>query len=152
MRRNGWTAVALMVGVLGLTACPAQDAPPAEQPAETPAPAPAEPMAGPPAALPEGVTQEMVAAGQQVYAQANCFTCHGQDGRGTALGPNMVNGTWIHVDAAQPLMPQLEAIIRTGVTQPREYPAPMPPMGGVQLSDEQVRNLAGYVASLVVGQ
>src|SRR5690625_4356270 len=110
------------------------------------APAPAEP-AGP---LPEGVTQEMVAAGKQVFeGNGICFTCHGMDGKGTALAPDLTGGNWLWVDpAAGDLLGQIEARIKEGVPQPKEAPAPMPPMGGAQLTDEQVRDVAAYVYTL----
>ncbi|HEY2403212.1 MAG TPA: hypothetical protein VGI23_22860, partial [Steroidobacteraceae bacterium] len=36
----------------------------------------------------------------------------------------------------------------SGVSQPKEYRSPMPPMGGAQLTAEQVSALAAYVWSL----
>jgi mono/diheme cytochrome c family protein len=38
--------------------------------------------------------------------------------------------------------------ITSGVPQPKEYRSPMPPMGGAQLSAEQVSALAAYVWGL----
>jgi mono/diheme cytochrome c family protein len=37
--------------------------------------------------------------------------------------------------------------ITEGVSQPKEYRSPMPPMGGAQLSPDQVSALAAYVWS-----
>ena len=42
----------------------------------------------------------------------------------------------------------LEQTIRTGVMQPKQYRDPMPPMGGGQLSDEQLKAVAAYVWAL----
>jgi mono/diheme cytochrome c family protein len=115
-------------------------------PAATPA-APAAPAAGA-RALPAGVTQEMVTQGQQIYAgQGICFTCHGQAGVGTVLGPALNDGQWLWLEDANNFE-QLVGIIRTGVSQPREYPAPMPPMGGASLNDDQVRAVSAYVWTL----
>src|SRR5690625_2766380 len=119
MRRMKWIAVLAIVSGVGLTACggDAEEVPATEQPAAAPqpeeAPAPAEP-AGP---LPEGVTQEMVAAGKQVFeGNGICFTCHGMDGKGTALAPDLTGGKWLWVDpAAGDLLGQIEARIKEGV-------------------------------------
>jgi mono/diheme cytochrome c family protein len=138
-----------------LAGCPADEpAPPPPPPAEPAAPpaAPATPAAPDvdAATLPAGVTPEMVQMGQQVYAGAGiCFTCHGQSAEGTPLGPNLRDDNWLWVDSASPdFFAEMVAIIRTGVTQPREYPAPMPPMGGANLTDEQLQAVAAYVVAL----
>lgn len=95
------------------------------------------------------MTQENVQQGQQLFTgQGICFTCHGQQGQGTALAPALNDNEWIWVDTNQDIFEQLTTIIRTGVTQPRDHPAPMPPAAGGTLSDEQIRDLATYVYSL----
>jgi mono/diheme cytochrome c family protein len=38
--------------------------------------------------------------------------------------------------------------ITAGVSQPKEYRSPMPPMGGAQLTTEQVSAVAAYVWGL----
>lgn len=152
MRRNEWMAVLAMFGVLGVSACqpsdqaqqtqePAAQAPTTEQPAAAPEPT------GP---LPEGVTPEMVAQGRQIFeGQGICFTCHNMDAKGGPLAPDLTDGEWLWIDPAQgDVLTQVETLIRTGVAQPKQYPAPMPPMGGAQLNDEQIRDVAAYVVSL----
>jgi mono/diheme cytochrome c family protein len=99
--------------------------------------------------LPAGVTAEMVQQGQQIYAGAGiCFTCHGQNAQGTPLGPNLSDGEWIWIDNSQDVLPQLVTVIRTGVSAPREYPAPMPPMGGANLSEDQLMAVSAYLLTL----
>ncbi len=121
---------------------------------EVPAPAPPDTTAGeatpaepaPQVALPEGVTQQMVTAGEQVFTGAgNCFTCHGQGGAGTPLAPVLNDSEWLHIDGA---LEAIEGIVRAGVPQPAQFPAAMPPMGGAQLSDDQIRDVAAYVFSI----
>jgi mono/diheme cytochrome c family protein len=113
-----------------------------EQPAVA-APAPGE---RPTVELPEGVTAEMVAAGEQVYAGAgNCFACHAADGSGTPLAPGINDSQWLHIDGS---FDELVAIIDVGVPVPAQYPAAMPPRGGAQLTDEQVRQVAAYVYTI----
>jgi mono/diheme cytochrome c family protein len=74
-----------------------------------------------------------------------CFTCHGQDAKGTTLAPNLSDNTWIDGDGTYNYLVQR---VTTGVPQPKQYPAPMPPKGGAPLSDAQVRAVAAYVYSL----
>jgi len=113
--------------------------------AAAPAPAPAIATAD----LPPGVTAEMVQQGQQIYAGAGiCFTCHGQNAQGSPLGPNLADGEWIWIDTSQDILPQLVTVIRTGVSAPREYPAPMPAMGGVNLSEDQLMAVSAYLLAL----
>jgi mono/diheme cytochrome c family protein len=38
--------------------------------------------------------------------------------------------------------------VTEGVMQPKEYRSPMPPMGGAQLTPEQVQALSAYVWAL----
>ncbi len=99
-----------------------------------------------PVQLPEGVTQEMVAAGQQVYGSTGfCFTCHAADGAGTPLAPALNDSEWLHIDGSYEA---IMTIVREGVPQPQQFPAAMPPMGGAQLTDEQIRDVAAYVYSI----
>lgn len=144
---------ALLLSGLVLAACGGEEA---ETPAVDTA---AEPMAAPPAAapaaapagaVPAGATAEMVAQGQQLFTGSGiCFTCHGQNGQGTQLGPNLADQEWLWIDPAQgDVMTQLTTLIETGVSQPKQYPAPMPAMGGAQLTPEQLQAVSAYVASL----
>jgi mono/diheme cytochrome c family protein len=149
-------ALALLISALA-TGCGGADEPqPAsEAPEERPtrpaeAPAPAGPAGGAQAALPAGVTAEMVQEGKQVFeGQGICFTCHASDGTGTTLAPDLTDDAWIWVDRqGGEMLTQIATIIRSGVSAPKEYPAPMPPMGGAQLSDAQVQAVAAYVYSM----
>jgi mono/diheme cytochrome c family protein len=77
-----------------------------------------------------------------------CYVCHGQDAKGSAVGPNLTDGEWINTDGS------LEGIVKTiksGVPTPKKAPAPMPPMGGATLTDEQVQAVAAYEYSLTHG-
>jgi cbb3-type cytochrome c oxidase subunit III len=99
---------------------------------------------------PQGATAEDVTAGQQIFtATGNCFTCHGPDAKGTALAPNLTDSEWINIDGT---FAAIQQVVKTGVATPKEHPAPMPAMGGVQLSDDQIRQVAAYVWSLGGGK
>ena len=96
------------------------------------------------AGAPAGVTQEMVEAGAQQFGTV-CAACHGAAGVGTAAAPPLNDATWINVSGAYE---EIVAVINTGVPNPKEYPAPMPPRGGGNFTEEQVRALGAYVFAL----
>lgn len=100
--------------------------------------------------LAPGVTQAQFDQGGALFAgQGGCQACHGQEGSGGMLGPNLTDDQWLHVDV--PEVSALADVIRGGVADPVEYPGPMPAMGGASLTEEQIEALAGYVASLSGG-
>ena len=122
-------------------------------PAATP-PAATPPAATPPAGtaveLPEGVTQEMVTQGQAIFTGAGlCQSCHGPDASGTALAPNLLDQEWLNIQTGS--YDEIVELVNTGVAQPQQAPAPMPPKGGSQITDEQVRQVAAYVYSISRG-
>lgn len=98
--------------------------------------------------LPEGVTAEMVQQGREVFTgDGLCYACHAQDGSGLPnLGANLTDGEWVHIDGSY------ESIIQNineGVTAEESTSGtPMPPRGGAQITDEQVRAAAAYVWTL----
>jgi glucose/arabinose dehydrogenase/mono/diheme cytochrome c family protein len=103
--------------------------------------------------VPKGATQEMVALGDRIYhgqvGGAACTGCHGAAGTGTPLGPNLTKGKWLWSDGSYA---GIAKTITTGVPQPKEYRSPMPPMGGAQLTPDQVSAVAAYVWGLGGGR
>jgi glucose/arabinose dehydrogenase/mono/diheme cytochrome c family protein len=99
--------------------------------------------------VPEGATKEMVALGERIYhgqvGGAACTGCHGADATGTTLGPNLSDTQWLWGDGS---FPAIAKIIAAGVPQPKQYRSPMPPMGGAQLSADQVSAVAAYIWAL----
>jgi mono/diheme cytochrome c family protein len=101
-------------------------------------------------APPAGATAAMVAEGDSIFkgqkAGGACFTCHGADANGTPLAPSLTDTTWRTGDGSYAFIQQR---VKEGVPQPAApYTAPMPPMGGATLSEEQVRSVAAYVYTL----
>jgi len=131
-----------------ITACPSATAP-AGNPVEAAAKPPegTHPDAGAAALpVPQGATREMVALGQRIYrgqvGGAACTGCHGESAEGTPLGPDLTSKKWLWSDGSYA---GIKKTIIEGVSQPKQYRSPMPPMGGAQLTPEQVSALAAYV-------
>jgi mono/diheme cytochrome c family protein len=121
--------------------------PPATTPATPPPPPATDTGAGGGGALPPGVTPEMVAAGQQIFTGAGgCMACHGPDATGTPLAPNLTDNEWINISGRN--YDEIVNLIKTGVPTPKQAPAPMPPRGGSNITDDQVNQVAAYVVSL----
>ena len=99
-----------------------------------------------PQTLPEGVTAAMVTTGKALFdKEGACYTCHGPDGAGTGLAPNLGDDVWLHSDGSYPA---LVTQITDGVPQPKESMIPMLPKGGTQITDEQIAAIAAYVWSI----
>jgi glucose/arabinose dehydrogenase/mono/diheme cytochrome c family protein len=140
-------------GAAKITPCPSETAP-AGNPVEMAAQPPegTHPDAGAAAnvlPVPTGVTREMVALGERIYrgqvAGAACTGCHGDTGEGTPLAPALTAHKWLWSDGSYA---GIAKTITDGVPQPKEYRSPMPPMGGAQLTPDQVSAVAAYVWSL----
>jgi mono/diheme cytochrome c family protein len=105
--------------------------------------------ASPAVAVPQGATREMVALGERIYrgqvGGAACTGCHGANGQGGPLGPDLTGKKWLWSDGS---FAGITKIITDGVPQPKQYRSPMPAMGGAQLTPEQVSAVAAYVWSL----
>jgi glucose/arabinose dehydrogenase/mono/diheme cytochrome c family protein len=101
------------------------------------------------AALPKGTTPEMVALGRKIYVGqiggAPCTACHGDNGEGSTLGPPLTAGHWLWGDGSYA---SIRRIIVRGVSQPKRYRNIMPPLGGAQLTHDEVSAVAAYVWTL----
>ena len=98
------------------------------------------------AQAPAGVTPAAIAKGDTIFHKSgNCYACHGANGEG-AVGPNLTDATWIHSDGSY------DAIVKqitTGVPQNESKSGiVMPPKGGANISDDEVKAVAAYVWSL----
>jgi mono/diheme cytochrome c family protein len=105
-----------------------------------------DPDAGAALPIPPGATADMVALGNRLFhgaeGGASCTGCHGGDGAGTPLGPSLKTGQYLWSDGG---LAGIAATITQGVSQPKQFRAPMPAMRGAQLSQAQVAALASYV-------
>ena len=93
-----------------------------------------------------------VALGDKIFhgkaGGGTCFSCHGQDAKGTTLAPDLTDSKWLNTDGSQK---GIQSIVTSGVAKPKEHQAGMPPMGGAKLSPDQVQAVSAYVYSLSHG-
>jgi glucose/arabinose dehydrogenase/cytochrome c5 len=96
--------------------------------------------------VPPGATQAQVDLGEKVFsgevAGATCAGCHGTGGIGTPVGPNLTSGKWLWGDGS---LASLTSTIENGVETPKQHPGAMPPMGGVELSKDDLAAVSAYV-------
>jgi glucose/arabinose dehydrogenase/mono/diheme cytochrome c family protein len=99
--------------------------------------------------VPAGATRDMIELGDRIFhgevASGTCAGCHGANGQGTPLGPDLTSGRWLWSKGS---LSDIERTILHGVPKPKKYRSPMPPMGGAQLTHAQVAAVAAYVWGL----
>lgn len=93
----------------------------------------------PASAAPTVVDAASITAGEALF-NANCATCHGMDAVGTPDGPSLIG-----VGAAS-----VDFQVGTG-RMPMQSNSPQAPKKPVQFTEEQIQQLADYVASLAPG-
>lgn len=76
--------------------------------------------------------------GKQIFSEMNCFACHGMNGEGNAVGPNLTDDFWIHGCSFQNVF----NIIKNG--NPAKGMTPFKS----QLSDERIQKVASYILTL----
>ncbi len=91
----------------------------------------------------------LISLGDSIFrgqaAGGTCQACHGVGAIGTPAAPNLADSQWLNGDGSYQF---IVTTVANGVQAPKQYPGPMPPMGGAPLSPEQVRAVAAYVFSL----
>jgi glucose/arabinose dehydrogenase len=97
---------------------------------------------------PPGSSPQQVALGERIYhgtAGGTCASCQGAAGRGTPQGVDLTRGRWLWSDGS---LAGLARTIAEGVADPKQSTGAMPPMGGADLSKDQVAAVAAYVWAL----
>jgi glucose/arabinose dehydrogenase/cytochrome c5 len=92
--------------------------------------------------VPPGATAAQVARGQAVFKGGSCGACHGADAAGGPVGPPLNTGSPLWTDGS---LAQIADVISKGVPTPKQYRSPMPPMGGAQLSSDDLAAVSAYV-------
>ena len=76
--------------------------------------------------------------GKTIYGEMNCFACHGMNGEGNAIGPNLTDDAWIHGCDFQSVF----NIIKNG------NPAKGMTAFKGQISDSKMQKVSSYIVSL----
>ncbi len=79
-----------------------------------------------------------IAEGKTIYASMNCFACHGMNGEGNPIGPNLTDETWLSGCDFQSVF----TMIKNG------NPVKGMTAFKAQLSDTKIQQVASYVLSL----
>ena len=78
---------------------------------------------------PQGSSAAQLAQGDAVFhgklSGGNCMGCHGSDGRGTMVGPDLTDGTWLWGDGG---LAAIKATVASGVAKPKASIGGMPPL------------------------
>ncbi len=103
----------------------------------------------PAAATDRPVVQDTL--GKSIYmSKGTCFACHGPEGKGTPLAPDLTDKDWLNL-TGEVTAQALAELITKGVPTPKKFPTPMLPKAGVALTDAEVQAVARYVLSLSAG-
>lgn len=135
-----WLPVGVGIAFL-LTGCEGTDAASGSAPETGPQAAPIDSALA--AALPAGVTPDMLEQGRQLFLP--CAVCHGLDGNGNQLGPSLRDSSWTHTSGS---LEEIERVVRDGIPAGQDYPVPMPPMGGGDFDEEELRAVSAYVFAI----
>lgn len=97
--------------------------------------------------LPPGVTPDMVTKGRQLFTGSGlCIACHGPEGKGGVIGPNLSDATWLHGSGDyREIVRRVTEGALPGVSKTGQI---MPPRGGAAINDEQIRAVAAFVWTL----
>ena len=75
-------------------------------------------------------------------ANGTCAGCHGSDGRGTQVGANLTDATWLWSDGS---VAGIKSTIQKGVVAAKQGIGAMPPLGAAPLQPADVDAVAAYV-------
>ncbi len=85
--------------------------------------------------------EEMLAAGEKLFADKTCITCHGPVGEGNAIGPNLTDNAWIHGGSKEAIF----NVIKNGVPEKGMTPYKD------QITDQNIESLVVYIQKKLVG-
>lgn len=98
---------------------------------------------------PDGTTKQEIALGARIFdgqdKGGTCAGCHGNNAKGTPIGPNLIKNEWLWGDGS---LAAISNTIQNGVAAPKQHSGAMPPMGGATLSGSDVKAVAAYVYAL----
>lgn len=83
----------------------------------------------------------ILAAGQKLYAEKGCIACHGTNGEGNAIGPNLTDDYWLNGCSEEDVI----RIIAEG--KPEKGMTPYKSM----MSETQIQHLSTYILGSMLG-
>ncbi len=84
---------------------------------------------------------EIIAAGNKLYTEQGCLACHGANGEGNAIGPNLTDNNWIHGCSEEEIAKVIkEGVLAKGMTA-----------FGAQMSDDQISSVTKFILNKLVG-
>ena len=102
--------------------------------------------------MPAGVTAATIAIGDSLFNTNNapCQRCHGQKGVGAQNGPSLVAGPWLHsAGTYDEIVKQITDGVPAAEIKDATHRFNMRPRGGpMNLTDDQIKVIAGYVWSI----
>lgn len=84
---------------------------------------------------------DILANGEEMFLKNGCVACHGQNGEGNSIGPNLTDSYWINGCSEE----AVSTIIREG--KPLKGMTPF----GNKMSDQQIKNLSKYILVKLAG-
>jgi cytochrome c oxidase cbb3-type subunit 3 len=81
------------------------------------------------------IDESSLTEGQAIFKEMNCAACHGPNGGGNAIGPNLTDKYWIHGCKFE----EVFSLIKNG------FPTKGMTAFKGQLSDEKIQKVASYV-------
>ena len=98
---------------------------------------------------PPGATRQQIERGSRIFHgeadSGTCSGCHGSNGKGSPVGPDLTSGQWLWGNGS---LQSIKQTIRTGVPHPKHYTGAMPPEGGMHLSSRDLAAVADYTWAL----
>ena len=84
---------------------------------------------------------DVIAAGGKLFAEKGCLACHGMNGEGNAIGPNLTDNFWLNGCSDEDII----KIITEG--KPEKGMTPYSAM----MSKAQIKDLATYIKKSLIG-
>ncbi len=84
--------------------------------------------------------EEMISKGSTLFAEKGCIACHGANGEGNAVGPNLTDNYWINGCSTEDIV----KVITEG--KPAKGMTPYKTM----MTKEQIENLSTYISKSLV--
>lgn len=106
-------------------------------------------LTGAPDESPEGASTDAAGEpGRRIFqGKGNCAACHGREGAGTGIAPDLADDQWIAFEE-RPTVQQVKTLVEEGVPRPKAFPSPMPPRGGARLDQQELAAVSAYVLTL----